>query len=112
MPDDIRRQARDVTGVTGWMYSRGWDELARVNPDYLRSFESTRVPPSLHISARDRRRAGQPIPLAERCIEDFRTPSSERPGPWSTAELSASHRGVRRGRRTGGRRRPTADPND
>lgn len=88
VPNDIRRQARDVTGVTGAMFSRGWDELAKVQPGYLRSFESPRVPASLHISERDRRRAGQAVPLAERCIEDYADPEAERPGPWSTAELT------------------------
>ncbi len=101
VPNDIRRQARDITGVTGWMYSKGWDELARVEPSYLRSFDSPRVPPSLHISERDRRRAGLAVPLAERCIEDHDKPAAERPGPWSTAELVADG-----GRRDRGRRRP------
>ncbi len=87
VPDDIRRQARDVAGVTGWMYSKGWDELSKVSPGYLRSFESPRVPPSLHVSARDRQRSGQAVPLAERCIEDFRTPPEDLPRDWSTAAL-------------------------
>lgn len=89
VPNDIRRQARDVTGVTGWMYSKGWDELAKVKPGYLQSFETPRVPPSLHVSERDRRRAGLAVPLAERCIEDYANPEATRPGPWSTAELDA-----------------------
>lgn len=98
VPNDIRRQARDVVGVTGWMYSKGWDELAKVDSGYLRSFDAPRVPPSLHISERDRRRAGLAVPLAERCIEDHGKPDAERPGPWSTAELTSP-------RSAGGRQR-------
>ncbi len=105
VPNDIRRQARDVAGVTGWMYSKGWDELAKVEPSYLRSFETPRVPPSLHISERDRRRAGLAVPLAERCIEDHGKPEAERPGAWSTAELTAD-----RGDRGHGLRRRPAPP--
>lgn len=37
---------------------------------YLKSFDR-RLPPSLHVSERDRVRAGDPIPTAERCIEDW-----------------------------------------
>lgn len=98
VPADIRRQARDVVGVTGWAFSRSWDELARVRPDYLRSFEQRPLPPSLHVSARDRVRAGEVVPVAERCLEDHALPERERPGPWSTAELDRPRRWRRPGR--------------
>ena len=102
VPDDIRRQARDVAGVTGWLYSRGWDAVASTEPTYLRSFQSPRVPPSLHVSARDRQRHGSIVPLPERCIEDSRLPADQRPGPWDIAELtapSADPAAIRRPRR-------------
>ena len=88
VPNHIGRQARDVVGATGWAFSRSWDEVAKVRPAYLRSFERDRVvPPSLHVSHRDRVRSGDVVPLAERCIEDYAKPARERPGPWSTKEL-------------------------
>lgn len=101
VPQDIRRQARDVAGVTGALYSKGWDQVAKADAGYLRSFDAPRVPPSLHISERDRRRAGLPVPLSERCIEDHALPAEQRPGPWSTSELSikAPPRSRFRGRR-------------
>ena len=37
---------------------------------YAESFDR-RLPPSLFVSERDRRRAGLPIPLSERCLEDW-----------------------------------------
>lgn len=35
----------------------------------MRSFDQ-RIPPSIFVSDRDHRRHNQPMPLAERCIED------------------------------------------
>lgn len=67
---DIRLHARDVAGITGWLYSRGWDQVASTSSSYRRSFEDPRIPPSLHVSERDRRRRGSVVPLVERCLED------------------------------------------
>ncbi len=85
--NDIYRRARDITGATGWVTSRAWDHADRHGEAYSESLNERRIPPSLHISARDQIRAGKAMPLAERCIEDFRTPEAERPGDWSTRDL-------------------------
>ena len=63
---------RDIVGPTGNLFSSGWRQIEdrRVGEAYLRSFEP-RVPPSLHISSRDRTRANLPIPVRERCLEDL-----------------------------------------
>ncbi len=66
----MQRAARDLTGPTGWAKSETWDHLANDRQAYLKSFDP-RVPASLHISERDRVRAGMVIPLPERCIEDW-----------------------------------------
>lgn len=68
--DDIYRPARDVIGPTGWMWSNGWDAMQEGSEAYLRSFDP-RVPHSMFISERDRTRSNIPIPLIERCIEDW-----------------------------------------
>jgi len=70
--NSIHRATRDVTGPTGWVFSATWDELDKHGDAYMQSFEP-RVPPSIFVSERDRTRHGQPMPLAERCIEDHGT---------------------------------------
>lgn len=52
------------------MFSRGWDAMAKGSAAYVKSFDR-RLPPSLFVSERDRTRANIPIPLVERCLEDF-----------------------------------------
>lgn len=74
--DEIRRPVRDITGPTGWVVSRSWDSVDKQGKAYNRSFEP-RVPPSLHISERDRTRYNLPIPIVERCIEDWGKDSAE-----------------------------------
>ena len=66
------RVTRDVVGPTGWLMSNAWDELAQHGEAYKQSFDR-RLPPSLFVSERDRTRAKQPMPLSERCIEDYHT---------------------------------------
>jgi hypothetical protein len=66
---DLPRSARDVVGPTGWMWSKGWDAMARGSAAYVASFDR-RLPPSTFVSARDLTRSNMPIPLVERCIED------------------------------------------
>ncbi|MGI9599029.1 MAG: hypothetical protein ACR2QK_22890 [Acidimicrobiales bacterium] len=88
--NDIYRRARDITGATGWVTSRAWDHADRHGEAYSHSLVERRVPPSLHISARDQIRSGKAMPLTERCIEDFNSPDSERPGDWSISELEGS----------------------
>ncbi len=70
LENDIGRSARHIIGPTGAMYSNGWRYLERDGSKYLESFDR-RIPPSLHISQRDRTRFNMPIPLVERCIEDW-----------------------------------------
>lgn len=91
VPNDIYRRARDITGATGWVTSRAWEYADKNGEAYSESLVERRVPPSLHISARDQIRAGTAMPLAERCIEDFRTPDAEKPRAWSTSELDRQH---------------------
>ncbi|MEM7326758.1 MAG: hypothetical protein AAF531_26980 [Actinomycetota bacterium] len=67
----IARATRDVTGPTGWVFSNAWQQLDEHGDAYMKSFDR-RIPPSIFISERDRTRHGQPIPVAERCLEDAR----------------------------------------
>ncbi len=68
--NDIARSARDVIGPTGWMWSNGWDEMERGSKAYIDSF-NPRIPPSIFVSERERSRSNMPIPVVERCIEDW-----------------------------------------
>ena len=70
VPADRARAMRDLTGSTGLGTSRAWDEASRGADAYIDSFDR-RLPPSLHISHRDQVRLNQPMPLVERCIEDW-----------------------------------------
>lgn len=97
--NDIYRQTRDITGVTGWVTSRAWDHADRSGEAYSRSLSDSHLPPSLHISARDQIRAGQAMPLAERSIDDYSLPEAERPGDWSIEELTDTDRQRQRRRR-------------
>ncbi len=77
--NDIRRSARGIVGPTGNMFSNGWDLLDKDGDVYLESFDR-RVPPSIFVSERDRKRWNLPIPLAERCLEDLNAPQEEPSG--------------------------------
>ncbi|MCP3992245.1 MAG: hypothetical protein GY724_24460 [Actinomycetia bacterium] len=68
-PDQHLRAAREIIGPTGNFFSAGWEQFEKGHAGYLRSFQP-RVPPSIHISHRDKTRANLPIPLSERCLED------------------------------------------
>ncbi len=70
MPTSISRATRDIVGPTGWVRSNAWDELDEHKDAYVKSFDR-RVPPSIFIADRDNRRFNQPIPVAERCLEDL-----------------------------------------
>lgn len=67
---DLARSARDIVGPLGMMLSKGWDAMATGSSAYVESLDR-RLPPSLFVSERDRRRRNLPIPLVERCIEDW-----------------------------------------
>jgi len=69
-PKGIGRAARHIVGPTGYAYSSHWEALSKHSDIYNRSFDR-RIPPSLHISQRDGRRAGWVMPISERCIEDW-----------------------------------------
>jgi len=70
LPNDVVKATRDVTGPTGWVTTSTWDRLEAHSKAYVSSFDQ-RLPPSLHISERDRKRHGLVMPVAERCIEDW-----------------------------------------
>ncbi len=71
MSNQIARTARDVTGPTGWVFSNAWDKLDEHGDAYVKSFDR-RIPPSLFVSERDRTRFQRPMPISERCLEDYR----------------------------------------
>ena len=66
------RTVRHIVGPTGNMFSNGWDKMAEGGDAFNRSFDP-RIPPSLHVSHRDSSRANMPMPVSERCIEDWQT---------------------------------------
>ncbi len=74
------RVTRDVIGPTGWLSSNAWAQLDQHGEAYRQSFDR-RLPPSLFVSERDRVRANQPMPIRERCIEDYseRHANSQKP---------------------------------
>ena len=73
-----KRQTRDITGPLGTAFSNAWDQLDEHGDAYMKSF-GDQIPPSLFVSERDRVRMNQPMPVVERCIEDWRS------GPGNTA---------------------------
>lgn len=79
--NDIARSARDVIGPTGWMWSNGWEAMEKGSKAYVRSFDP-KVPRSIFVSERERTRGNIPIPLVERCIEDWK--SKDSPGKESS----------------------------
>lgn len=80
--------ARGIIGPTGNSFSKGWEMLANDKGAYLRSMQSEQhLPPSLFVSERDRVRLGQPVPLAERCIEDYRSETAMPVGEWDISEI-------------------------
>ena len=72
LDNHIKRATREIAGPTGWVVSRTWDAVDKGGDAYVKSFDP-RLPPSTFVSERDRRRANMPMPLAERCIEDWGT---------------------------------------
>lgn len=84
---DLARSAREVVGPTGMMWSNGWDAMAKGSRAYLDSFDP-HVPPSLFVAERERTRQSLPIPLVERCIEDW-SDDAPPPAQWDPAELQS-----------------------
>ena len=69
--NNIAKSARDVIGPTGWMWSNGWDAMEKGSKAYLKSFDP-KVPRSIFLADREANRDSIPIPLVERCIEDWK----------------------------------------
>lgn len=76
--------ARHIAGITGNLMSAGFDRIAEGSKAYEKSFEP-HIPPSVHISYNDSLRQNVPIPLKERCIENW----DASPRPEIDAELAA-----------------------
>ncbi len=68
----MARAARDITGPLGSAYSGGYQRLGDHWGAYVKSFDR-HLPPSIHISERDRLRHGQVIPVSERAISDWKS---------------------------------------
>lgn len=81
LPRDIYTAARHIVGPTGFAWSGAWQRLDESGADYLRSFDP-RIPPSVFLSPSDLTRSIHPVPLAERCIEDWgQRPGNQEEGP-------------------------------
>jgi hypothetical protein len=75
--NNIAKSARDVIGPTGWMWSNGWDAMEKGSKAYLKSFDP-KVPRSIFLAEREGTRDSIPIPLIERCIEDWNSQDQPR----------------------------------
>ena len=69
---DVFTAARHVIGAIGAGTSPAYDALAEGAESLNRSLRENPLPPSPHISHRDSTRHNIPVPLSERCIEDYR----------------------------------------
>ena len=69
---DIFTAARHITGAIGAGTSPAYDALADGGESLNRSLRKNPLPPSTHISHRDATRHNLPVPVSERCIEDYR----------------------------------------
>ena len=76
--------ARHIAGITGNLMSAGFDRIAEGSKAYEKSFDP-HIPPSVHISYNDSLRQNMPVPLSERCVEDWAAPAR----PEVDAELRA-----------------------
>ncbi len=71
-PDSgIFTAARHVTGAIGAGTSPAYEALAEGGESLNRSLRKNPLPPSTHVSHRDATRHNIPVPLSERCIEDY-----------------------------------------
>ena len=76
--------SRHIAGITGNLMSNGFERIAESSKAYEKSFDP-HIPPSAHISYNDMQRQNVPVPLSERCIEEWDAP----PRPEIDAELNA-----------------------
>ena len=67
---DIHTAARHIIGPTGYQWSGAWRRLEEDGPAYLRSFDP-KIPASVFVSPSDLTRSIHPVPVKERCIEDW-----------------------------------------
>lgn len=67
---DLSKSAREIIGPTGDLLSGAWETMAEGSDAYIDSFDR-RIPPSIFVSERDRKRMNRPIPLPERAIEHY-----------------------------------------
>lgn len=74
LPRDIFTAARHIVGPTGYAWSGTWQRLDEDGANYLRSFDP-KIPASVFLSPSDLTRAVHPVPVAERCIEDWSKPA-------------------------------------
>lgn len=70
MSREIYTAARHIIGPTGYQWSDAWRRLEEDGAAYLRSFDP-KIPASVFLSPSDLTRSVHPVPLAERCIEDW-----------------------------------------
>ena len=70
LPREIHTAARHIIGPTGFQWSDAWRRLEEDGPAYMRSFDP-KIPASVFMSPSDLTRSVHPVPLAERCIEDW-----------------------------------------
>lgn len=75
MSREIYTAARHIIGPTGYQWSGAWRRLEEDGTAYLRSFDP-KIPASVFLSPSDLTRSVHPVPLAERCIEDWAGKSS------------------------------------
>lgn len=86
LPRDIFTAARHIVGPTGYAWSGTWQRLDEDGADYLRSFDP-KIPASVFLSPSDLTRAVHPVPLPERCIENWSAP-----GPPDNRDASSPER--------------------
>ena len=70
LPSEIHTAARHIIGPTGFQWSDAWRRLEEDGAAYLRSFDP-KIPSSVFLSPSDLTRSNHPVPLVERCIEDW-----------------------------------------
>ena len=69
LTSNIMRVTRAIGGA-GTIGHRGLRVVERGGDTFVESFDR-RIPPSEFVSQRDRKRSSMPIPLSERCVEDW-----------------------------------------
>ncbi len=87
---NIARATRDITGPTGYLVRHTFDQLETHGDEYVQSFDR-RLPPSTFVSERDRKRANMPMPVAERCIEDWGK-DIEPSADWRPGDAALDHK--------------------